>query len=239
MSNFLKLLKGEIMRLIKYKILQISLIMTVLWIAIIYLIGKENAPTFIPLFIFSDSALMSVLLIGAGLFYEKQENTLKTLMITPSSFMAIIISKVIAAIYLALQSTVIIALFSIIFFDVSVSLFWLIAFTILISLSHSVIGFTFAVFAKDFNELIAQVAFYMIIFAIPTLFFALGVFSDQFEFILMFSPTHASLLMINYAFNTSVRTVLLIIGSAYLIIMTILLFKYIIVPKYPETAVKD
>ncbi len=239
MSNFGLLMKGEMLRLIKYKIIQISFVVTILWLLIIFMIGSDQAATFVPIFIFTDAALMTVLLVGASLFYEKQENTLKTLMITPSGLHAIIASKVISAIYLALQSTVIIALFANLLFAVEIRFIALIAFVIVIAFAHTAIGYTFSLFAKDFNELIAQVGAYMIVFAIPTLFYALGVFSEVFETVLMFSPTHAALLMINYTFFSSTRLVLLLIGLAYLIVVPVLLFIYIIIPKYPETAVKD
>ncbi len=239
MSNFGLLFKGEMVRLLKYKIIQISFAMTLIWLLVIFLIGSEQAVTFVPIFIFTDAALMTVLLVGASLFYEKQENTLKTLMITPSGLMAIISSKVLSAIYLALQSTIIIALFSMILFDVEIRFFWLISFVVVIAFTHTAIGYTFSVFAKDFNELIAQVGMYMIFFAMPTLFYALGVFSEAFETVLMFSPTHSALLMINYAFKADVRGILLLIGTIYLMVAPIFLFKYIIIPKYPETAVKD
>ena len=188
MSNFLLLMKGEMTRLVKYKIIQISFVVTLMWLAIIFLIGADEVATFIPLFIFVDAALMTVLLVGASLFYEKQENTLKTLMITPSGLLAIISSKVISAIYLALQSSIIIALFAMILFNVEIRLLFLVVFVTVIAFAHTAIGYTFSIFAKDFNELIAQVGAYMIVFAIPTLFYALGVFSDAFETILMFSP---------------------------------------------------
>ena len=239
MNNFAFLLKGELTRLVKYKILQISFAVTILWLLVIFLIGSEQASTFIPLFIFADAALMTILLVGASLFYEKQENTLKTLMITPASLAAIISSKVLSAIYLALQSALIISLFAYFFFDVSINFLWLILFVIVIAATHTAIGYTFAIFAKDFNGLIAQVGVYMILFAMPSIFFALGLFSDIFEVILMFSPTHTALLMIDYAFNVSIKPYLLVVGFIYLNLITTILFILVVIPKYPETAVRD
>ncbi|MFU8786147.1 MAG: hypothetical protein ACNA7U_02790 [Candidatus Izemoplasmataceae bacterium] len=239
MNNFLLLFKGEMLRLVKYKILQISFAVTVLWVLVIYLIGKENAATFIPVFIFTDAALMTVLLVGASLFYERQENTLKTLMITPSGYHAILSSKIVSAIYLALQSTVLIALFSYFVFGVEIKLLLLFIFIALIAFVHTAIGYTFTIYSRDFNGLIASVGGYMIVFAIPSIFSAFGIIPDSWDFILLISPTHVSLKLIEYTFNGDVALWVIIGGIIYLLGLTVVLLKYIVAPKYAEMAVRE
>ena len=239
MNNFILLFKGEMLRLVKYKILQISFAVTVLWVLVIYLIGQENAANFIPVFIFMDAALMTVLLVGASLFYERQENTLKTLMITPSGYHAILSSKITSAIYLALQSTVLIALFSTIVFDVSIKLIVLFSFIALIALVHTAIGYTFTIFSRDFNGLIASVGGYMIVFAMPSILSSFGIIPKAWDFILLISPTHVSLKMIDYSFNADVPLWTIIGGTVYLVGLTVGLLKFVVAPKYAEMAVRE
>lgn len=237
--NFKQLLIGEMVRLSKYKILQISFVVSLLWIAIMFLIGKENIQSFIPIFIFTDAALMTVLLVGASLFYERQENTLKTLMITPSSYTSILLSKIIASIYLALQSTVVISLVAIFFFDISINLFWLYTFVLLIGLAHSAIGYAFTMVSRDFNGLLAAIGGYMIVFAIPSLISALGIFSETFDNFLMISPTHVALELINFSMGVDVAIWKVVVGIIYLIGISIVLYKYVVAPKYAEMAVRE
>ncbi len=239
MHNFSVLLKGEMQRLLRYKILQISFVVTLLWLGVLFLIGSEHVGDFVPLFIFMDVSMMTVLLVGANLFFEKQENTLKTLLITPSDFFALIASKFVASLYLGLQSTVFIALFALFMFDVSIAFVWLMMFVLLITFAHTALGFTFTVYVKDFNGLLAFIIFYMFIFAFPSIFYALGILPSSAEVWLMFSPTHASLLMIDFAFGVSVSWWLLVIGSVYLVLLSLFLIRFVVSPKYVETAVRE
>ncbi len=239
MHNFLPLFKGEIQRLVKYKILQIALLVTVMWLAILFLIGEESVAEFVPLFIFMDATLMTVMLVGANLFYEKQENTLKTLLITPSGFAALMMSKFLSAIVLSFQSAAVISLFAYFIFGVSVSFGWLFIFVALITFMHTALGFVLTVFAKDFTGLLALLIAYMFFFAFPTIFYALGVFGETAELWLMFSPTHASMLLIEFSYGLDVRTVLIPIGAIYLVLVGAALTKWIVVPKYVETAVRE
>ncbi|MFP4286068.1 MAG: hypothetical protein ACLFRI_00065 [Candidatus Izemoplasmataceae bacterium] len=237
--NFKYLLKGEMIRLSKYKILQVSFAVSLLWIAIMFLIGKENIQAFVPIFIFTDTALMTVLLVGASLFYERQENTLKTLMITPSAYTAILLSKIVSSIYLALQSTVVIALVALIAFDFSIKLFWLFIFVTIIGLAHSAIGYAFTMFSKDFNGLLAAIGGYMIVFAIPSLISILGIFSKTFDNFLMISPTHSALVLINFSMGVEVALWKVIVGFIYLVVISFILYKYIVAPRYAEMAVRE
>lgn len=239
MDNFLKLLRGEFTRLIKYNIIQISFGVTLIWLAVIYLIGKEQASAFIPTIVFVDTALMTMIWIGASLFYEKQENTLKTLMVTPSGFGAILASKLVTAVYVALQSALLIAIFAAILFDVVVKFVPLVLFVIVITLVHTAIGFVFSIYSRDFNGLIAGVGLYMMLFAFPTIFYALGVLGEAAEWIFLFSPTHVSFLMINFSFGETVDAWMLVVGTMYLFALIAILFKWIIVPKYALSSVRD
>ncbi len=239
MHNFGVLLRGEMQRLVRYKILQISFVVSLLWLGILFLIGSDHVADFVPLFIFIDVSMMTVLLVGANLFFEKQENTLKTLLITPSDFVALLASKFVSSLYLGLQSTVVIALFAVLMFDVSIAVLWLIVFVLLITCVHTAIGFTFVVFVKDFNGLLAFTIFYMFLFAFPSIFFMLDLLPSSAEYWLMFSPTHAGMLMINYTFGEDVAWWLLLLGALYLVVLSAVLIRFVISPKYVETAVRE
>ncbi len=239
MHNFIPLLKGEMTRLLKYKIIQVSFVVTALWILILYLIGAEDAKTFVPLVLFMDASMMTVLLVGANLFFEKQENTLKTLLITPSSYVALMLAKMVSAIYLALQSAIIISVVAVLFFNVSIAIFTLFLFIVLIAAVHTAIGFTFTIYTRDFNGLLAGIMVYMIVFAFPSILYEIDLLGASWKYILMISPTHVSLLLMNHAFMIIQPTWVLFVGVIYLICLSYILFKFIVFPKYAETAVKE
>ena len=239
MKTLKGLLRGEFQRLLKYNIIQVSFGVSVLWVLILFLVGKEETDVFLPLVVFMDLTMMSVLLMGVSLFYERQENTLKTLMVTPAPMWGIALSKVIASVYLALQSVVVVVGVSYFAFDITFRLLPLFGFVLIISLSHGIFGFVLSLFSKDFNGLLALIVSYMIIFAFPSIFYALDLMSEAVEPILLISPTHVALLMIDYGFHKAVDTFELIYGTLYLIVGSGLLWKYLIIPIYPIKGVKE
>ncbi len=239
MNNFGTLLKGEFQRLSKYKIMQAGIGVSLLWVATLFLIGPDDAGMFLPLFVFMDVSLMTVLLIGSGLFYERQENTLKTLLITPTKFSHIIYSKLITAVIIALQSALILGLLGYFFFDVGIQFHYLIAFTVLISFMHAMLGFVFAVLLKDFPSLLASIMLYMIVFAFPSIFYALDILSTTWSYILIISPTHASMLLVELAFGEPVNGWMIVVSIVYLIVITLVFAKWIVFPNYFKKAIED
>ncbi len=233
------LIRGEFKRLIRYKLIQVGFGVSILWVMVMFLIGPEEAGAFVPMFIFMDVAMMTVLLIGASFFYERQENTLKSMLTSPASMRSIIASKMFSAVYIALQSSLFIGLIAYFFFNVDINFFLLIPFSILIAFFHAMIGYTFAVLVEDFPALLALMMAYMILFGFPSLFYALGLLSETLETILLISPTHASMLLIDYAFYASNDLWIIALGIVYLLIASIVLSNMVVFPKYIDKAIKE
>ena len=64
-KKLVTLISGEIQRSVKYKVLTIGAALSFIWLIVIFFIRKDNAAlqVLVPLFIFSDAVLMSVMLI--------------------------------------------------------------------------------------------------------------------------------------------------------------------------------
>ncbi len=238
MRNLGLLLKGEVQRLLKYNIVQVGFGVTMLWVLVMFLLGREEAGFFVPLFVFMDAALMSVLLMGAGLIYEKQENTVKSMLVAPVGLPHVIASKLISAVYVALQSALFIGLVAFFFFDVTVRFHILLPVVALVALVHAAIGFALTLVTDDFTSFIALLAVYMIVFTFPSIFYALDLTGEILEMLLIISPAHASMLWIETAFDEAARTVLLVLGSVYLLILSAALI-WFVGRKYPESAIRE
>jgi hypothetical protein len=128
---------------------------------------------------------------------------------------------------------------AVVFFEVDIAFLTLFLFIILIAAVHTAIGFTFTIYTRDFNGLLAGIIVYMIAFAFPSILFELDLLGVSWEYILMISPTHVSLLLMNHAFMITQPSWVLIVGIVYLLSLSYILFKYIVFPKYAETAVKE
>jgi hypothetical protein len=63
--------------------------------------------------------------------------------------------------------------------------------------------------------------------------------SESIEPLLLISPTHVALLMIDYGFNQTVETFELVYGTLYLLIGSMVLWKFLIIPLYPIKGVKE
>ncbi len=239
MKTFNLVVQGEFKRLLKYNIIQVSLGVSVLWLLILFMIGREEAAQFIGLFIFMDITMMTVLLIGVSLFYERQENTLKTLLVTPASIADLIAGKMISAVYLAFQSGVILALFGKYLFDVAIDIPVFIFFVLLIALAHSAIGFTMSLYSKDFNGLLSLLMGYMIILAFPSIFYAFGLIPETMEMLMIISPTHASFLLIERSIGGDVSIWQTVVSIVYLMLLPVVLTIRIIYPQYAEKGVRE
>lgn len=243
MLNSLRLLKSEMIRLYKYKILTISLVVSILWMGVLYLIGEESAASFVGLFIALDASVMSIIMLGASLFFEREENTLKPLLVTPVSVGQIIGVKVASSILVALQSALLVGLFVQFVLAIEVQFIALILLVALIATVHSMIGFFLAMKASDFTGLLVNMILYTFIFAIPSLLVTLDVITGWGEDILWISPIQDALIYMNMVFgleqSITFTSVSFLLSVVYLLFVSGLLYTGYIKPNYPHAAVKE
>ncbi|HHT85039.1 MAG: ABC transporter permease [Bacillota bacterium] len=106
MSSQARLVAGELKRLAKYNILPVSLATAIIWVVLFLFLSEQEAREITPLLIFVDVAAMSILLLGASHHLEKQEGTIKTMMVMPVSTGQILAAKTVASMVLAVESAV-------------------------------------------------------------------------------------------------------------------------------------
>jgi fluoroquinolone transport system permease protein len=243
MLSGLFLLKSEMKRLVKYKILTISLAVSFLWMALLYFIGEEGARVFVGLFVAIDATIMSMLMVGASLYYERQENTLKPLLVTPVSVPVMILVKVMTTMYVALQSGVLVSVFVYFFLGIEVQFIPLILLIALVSATHAMIGIVLSLRAKDFTAYLFAMISYAIIFAYPSLFLALDILPESLEFLLVLSPSHGGFIYMDQVFLVegayAYDSFVFLFSVLYLIGITAVLYTKWVRPKYPQLAVRE
>lgn len=243
MWNSWVLLKSEFIRLYKYKIIPISFGISLLWMALLYVLGPEGALQFVGLFIALDASVMSILMLGASLFFEREENTLKPLLVTPVSVETIIMVKVISGIYVALQSAVLVSLFVDVAMGLSVNYGALIGLVSLIAITHAMIGFVMSMRSPDFTSLLVAIILYSFIFALPPLLITLELIPGWLETILWISPIHDALMYMNIVFDLDQALALtdwpFLISLVYLLGLSSILYLKFIRPNYANAAVKE
>lgn len=248
MGNTLKLVKAEFNRLNKYGIIKMSAGLAFVW-ALILLIStsKEEVVYMYPLLMFVDLAMMSVMLIGASLFFEKNEGTLKALMVSPIDENELLASKIITSTILSLISFTVVTI-AFIFkmggdftgFDISYTIFpILFVFCIIIGLFNSFLGLTLSIFSNSFNSIMMKYMYYTILGTFPSLIITtLGVEFPMQDYILLLLPGECINNLLGIFNNSSIDYLVLILSIAILFTYTYLLRKYIVKPKFREYAIR-
>ena len=233
MKKINRLVKGELQRLQKYNVTLMSLIVAFIWVALLYFIDDPGIfSLLLPLVVILDITMMSVMYTGAVMNFEKSENTMFSILVTPVSYRDIIFSKVIANVIHQTISTLLVVIAFVLIKDVSVSLS--IVFVMVISIVfHTLLGFIFTYTAKDFTSMLTNFMFVMIVLATPTILIYVQAFdvSSWISYLLLISPMEQATVMISSSFSNIYE--LPFFMSIFLMLMySYLVYKFYILPKF-------
>ncbi len=239
-NNLVFLIKGELQRLHKYRITLVSFLIALVWFLLLYFIDDIGLlSTMLPMIIFIDATMMSVIFIGSILFFEKSEQTISTLLVTPTSVNVQILSKVIGNTIQMFISTLLIVLVFYVVKQVEVNWLYLVISLIISIMFHSLLGFIFSFHSKDFTSMLLGVMMYTFILTIPTLLHQLDIFfkGEIWGYILLITPANAAYELINAAFSSEI-TLSTILALISLTTLGILGYIYYIRPKYKYYSLK-
>jgi fluoroquinolone transport system permease protein len=97
MKQFIHLLKLDFILLQRYKVIGISIALTIIYIAIFKAISQfGNTDRILILIIFNDPALLGFLFTGVMILFEKNENTLQALAVSPLKERNYMLSKTVS-----------------------------------------------------------------------------------------------------------------------------------------------
>lgn len=224
MNKFVALLKGDQMRMKKYGITYASLFTTALFIIMIQLITMDDIDKYFPLFIFADATMMSFLLVGVSMIFEKQENTIKSMLVTSISKHDYLLSKIVTTVASSLLTLILLGAFGIFFKNLSINYIGIIGAVILTAFVFSCFGILVTYISKDFTSLLMWIFAYSMVMIIPTLLQAFGIITgDWFKYVQYLNPTHSALNVLNAAVMTVDKTDF-IISLTYLLVLAIVLY---------------
>lgn len=241
MNRMLVLIKGELVRLNKYHVTTISFVVALIWFLLLYFIDDMDLlAQLLPFIIIIDATMMSIMFIGAIMFFEKTEQTFSTMLVTPVTHSELILSKTIAnTIHSVLSSFLIILIFH---FVKDVEIAWVfIILALIISIAfHSLLGFVFSFHSKDFTGMLVGVIIYFFVFSIPPVlnFFNIIFKGEVWDYILLITPTQASIVLVEAGFKAPID-IKFFISLAVLIIGGNLGYFYYIKPNFKKYAVKQ
>jgi fluoroquinolone transport system permease protein len=224
--------------MIKYKLFHASLATAFIWIALFLLLSKEEAAKIAPLLIFVDVSLMSIILIGASHHFEKQEGTIKTMMIMPVSLTEILLAKFFSSLVLGIESAAITSAALYFIHGIKFNYPALFIAVVLSGVVHSAIAFLLALNSKEFTSTLGLLMAYVIPFQLPTMLFAFDIIDDKFDWLLMLSPSHTASSLISFAVRNEYDARKMIIGCIYLVILSAVLLRFFVFPRFKNNAVR-
>ena len=238
LNKIFKMFVEDVKRLKKYNILQISLALAFVYGILIYFTSAEEAEAIVPLLVFVDVTMMSIIMLGASLFFEKQEGSLKSMMVSPVSLAEVIIVKTMSAVLLSLITGVVLSAVAIIAHGAAINVGLLLLYAILGATVHIMIGFAMVIISRDFNALLINYVIYVFIFTLPALFFSLGIIPESVDYLLYISPSYVAQLLINTSVGASITATETILGIIYLVAITATLYKTFVIKKFKEYIIR-
>lgn len=238
MSRLGILVQGELDRLKKYNLFTATTVVLLLWVGLTWLLEAEEIIAFVPLILLMDSTMMTTALVGATLFYEKKEHTINSILVTPVREAEYILAKIIVNIINSLLT--LIALWAAVYFlkDVTFNLALITAAVIIITVFHTLLGIWFAYFSKNFSSLLVNFMLYAIILMLPSVLADLGVIGEKVSRFFLILPPDAAGTILRAGFET-VELWRIIFGFAYLVALSLALYKYIIKPRFNDYAMRE
>jgi fluoroquinolone transport system permease protein len=214
------LYRGETLRMWKYGITGASLITALIWIAILRFSAPGSMTALFPLLIFVDSSVMSLLLIGVTIIFENQENSFKSLMVSPISKDQYLVSKALAAVTSSVTTLVLLLLYGLVAGNLDINIPAIFGAVILVAFTFGQVGVIMTYYAKDFTDLLMGMFKFTIVFTLPTLLEGLDVLKgDWVKTVQYLNPTKSALVLLSAA-TEPVDAKDLVISSVYLLALS-------------------
>ncbi|MDW7738515.1 MAG: ABC transporter permease [Bacillota bacterium] len=228
MHNLLLLLVGEYKRMLEYKIAAASIVVALIWIGVLYLTEITDITFIFPLLLFIDTTSMAILMVGVTIFFEKQEGSLRAILVAPINKTDYLLTKIISTITASIFTLIILYLYSLLFKEMNLSIFGLLGAVIITALFHALVGIILSYYSKDFTGLLMNMFKYMLIFMLPALLDQVNIIQHELlNKILYLSPTKAAMVLL-YAPTGSASSGELIYSLGYLVFGSVILFIFVI-----------
>lgn len=238
MSKFLTLVQNELLRLKRYNLILASLFVSAIWVGILHFLDIENVTKLIPQLIFLDVTTMAMLLVGVTFIYEREEATIRSMLVSPISKGEYLLAKMVSNIIPSVLSLTIMYMYSKIFKIIEINYFILLLAVILVAFFHSLIGLLLTYYSKDFTDLVMAIMKLFLVFLLPVVLVEFNIVSNEiFRKAVYILPTKSSL-MVLMGTTGSVQDWDIIVSLIYLVFGSIILY-YLVWKNFDQYALKE
>lgn len=239
-NRFLLLIQGEFQRLHKYGFTNVSLLVTIIWGVVLYFLDNDFIGAFLPFVLLIDATMMAVMYVGAVMYFEKNESTISTLLVTPIKNSELILSKVIAYTLHNIISAVLLVAVFVILKDVQVNYLLIFIAILIATLFHTIAGIILSYFQKDFTGMLVQIMLLAFALFIPSVLVTFGVLKGEvWEYIMLINPIDAAGELLAGGFKGYEYGFDYYFSLGYLLIGGGLLFRFVALPGFQNYAIKQ
>lgn len=239
MSRLNTLIKGEFSRLNRYNLFAASFAVSVIYVAMVWFMDERLLEGLLPFIFMADSTLMTSLLVGATLFYEKKEHTINSIMVTPATSDEYMMAKLVAG-----QAS---ALFTVVF--LSLSLYFLKGYSFVYlhacfaamatSALHTLVGIRLAYSARSFTSMLVSLMVYALVLFFPTVLALTGVLGRYGADYIVVSPLETSTNLFRAAFSSDVPAWKIVFGYAYMVCLSVAVYYLGVKPRFSEYMMRE
>lgn len=237
MGKFGRLYLGELHRLIKYRIVFFGFLVSAIWVVIVGLTDAETATALIPTLIGMDAGMMSILLLAAQFYYEKQEGTIHTLLVTPVPLWHILLAKIAASMTTGLVSMLLVAGSAWIIHGITFPVLLMGLYVIVIVAGNTAIGYVFILISKDFMAMLVKIMGLLLLFYVPNVLVPLGILTEEWDWVGLLSPSYSASFLIESLFSDQPLWEILSAGL-YLTAIAGILYPLFVYKRYARIAVE-
>lgn len=238
MDRLLLLVKGEFNRLNKYNLFTAHFVVLLVWVGMAWFFEAPELKAFVPFIFLMDATMMTILLVGATLFYEKQEHTINSIMVSPVTEDEYLLSKVAVNVLNSLITVVFVSAALFFMKGVTYNYLLLVPAVTVVTASHTIIGIWLSYHSKSFSSLLVNYIIYVFVFLLPTVMAMLGIIGETAaRFLIVLPPDAANMLIVAAVRETEAWR--LVFGYAYLILLSVALYRYIVKPQFSRYLMRE
>lgn len=196
MTQLKTMLKWDMILQSRYKIIHLSILSVIIYYMSLVAIPSMNTTEFKTLYLFMDPTLIGIMFVGALVLFEKTENTLQALTVTPMITRTYFFSKIISLTSLSIVSGF---LFVFLAHGFHFQYFYMIAGIVLTSIFLILIGFLLVARCTSINEFLGLMMIAFLLLFAPPLLNISGIYENV---VFYLWPSQASFLLFNGVFGT-------------------------------------
>ena len=201
MSNLKNMLRWEFILLYRYKIIHISLLSVLLYFLSTQAVPSLKDQTQVhSVLLFFDPAVIGIVFVGALVLFEKSENVLQALVITPMKIDDYLLSKIVSLTILSLISASLFMTLMVIFNETKFNIIYLIIGIILTSVMLILLGFIIVSRVQGVNGYMLGMVIGFLGLTFPPLLYIFELFENP---VFYLWPTQASFILFNGVFHAS------------------------------------